>query len=407
MKTRGLLLIIMLCCISLAQAQWTKLSTGTTNEIKGFYFLSATTAYAVTGGQNGTAEILKTVDGAYTWSTIFTVASRAIRAVHFLDGSRGVAVGSGGYVYVTANGGGSWTSTKVTNSGTLYCCQYMGGGVIYVAGDALYKSTDDGATWKSITAAYTPSYYAMHFIDASTGYLGGYNFTTGTLQKTTDGGTTWTKETNPNGNGIGAFYFFSSSSGFAVCDAGVILRTTNGGSTWTQVGPSVSSSLRSVYFVNALVGYAVGGSQDIVATNDGGTTWHDYAMPASSGPNAVWFSNSTTGFVGGQNGAIYKTSSGVGLGINDKAANQLTAVLYPNPLQNEGVLQVNSKEMLYGDILISVYDISGKLVSQNIVNASGMNNTFTINRDGLKSGLYLYTLQQKGEILLRARMAVQ
>jgi photosystem II stability/assembly factor-like uncharacterized protein len=83
--------------------QWTLGSFGALNTIHGIIMGSSLIGYAV--GTNGPGLILKTVDGATTWSPQISNSAQALNDVWFVDPLRGWAVGTGGRIVHTAKGG--------------------------------------------------------------------------------------------------------------------------------------------------------------------------------------------------------------------------------------------------------------------------------------------------------------
>ncbi|CAN7462568.1 YCF48-related protein [Variovorax sp. LjRoot130] len=73
---------------------------------------------------------------------------------------------------------------------------------------------------------------------------------------------------------LNAVYFVTASTGWAVGDRGTVLTTRDGGSTWVAQSSGVDDDLRDVQFSsNGQQGWAVGWSERVIITSDGGTTW--------------------------------------------------------------------------------------------------------------------------------------
>jgi photosystem II stability/assembly factor-like uncharacterized protein len=93
-----------------------------------------------------------------------------LKAVYFLDNSKGYAVGMAGTIIKSIDGGNNW---QVVNSGS------------------------------------TELLRAVHFPSASTGYVVGFN---GTILKSTNGGTSWFAQTNGTSNDLYSVYFTDVSN---------------------------------------------------------------------------------------------------------------------------------------------------------------------------------------------------
>jgi glutamine cyclotransferase len=76
--------------------------------------------------------------------------------------------------------------------------------------------------------------------------------------------------------------------------------------------------------------------------------------------------------------------------------------LYPNPFSTTAVLKLSPETELTNAVL-SVYDISGRLVS-SVNNITS--NDIIINRGNLKNGLYYYTLSDNGTIITKGKFII-
>ncbi|MDN7139878.1 glycosyl hydrolase [Pseudomonas sp. JQ170] len=85
------------------------------------------------------------------WSSIRTSSSRTLAGVAFVDANRGVAVGHGGTLLRTEDGGRQWHEVEAdTNGDALLGVAALGGGRMAAWGAfGLYLlSTDNGASWQ-------------------------------------------------------------------------------------------------------------------------------------------------------------------------------------------------------------------------------------------------------------------
>jgi Uncharacterized protein related to plant photosystem II stability/assembly factor len=138
-------------------------------------------------------------------------------------------------------------------------------------GGTILRTTDGGITWTRQESGTTLDLYGVSFSNADTGtivggreiyYIDDYRDFYGIILHTTNGGVTWTKQLE------GSFQLFSVSftdnnTGTAVgCDGSfgfdyLILRTTDGGTTWTEMSPISeyppphADAFRSVCFTDA------------------------------------------------------------------------------------------------------------------------------------------------------------
>ncbi|MGD2153378.1 MAG: YCF48-related protein, partial [Gemmatimonadales bacterium] len=177
-------------------------------------------------------------------------------------------------------------------------------------GGVIIKTGDGGQSWIQLEHGLTTvRLWGVHFVDRDTGYVVGSE---ATALKTTNGGDTWTQLPVPAGAAlhIRGVHFTDPQTGVIVGGAehlrmmedqigyhyqpGQVLRTNDGGQTWAPADevPSVLPFLKAVSLTAGGVGMAVGGStfpnpvaggyqmtSVIVRTLDGGATWHLQANP--------------------------------------------------------------------------------------------------------------------------------
>jgi photosystem II stability/assembly factor-like uncharacterized protein len=163
----------------------------------------------------------------------------ALSGVSFTDARTGTAVGDGGTIVRTTNGGASWT---LQSSGFPY--QLSG----------------------------------VSFTDANTGTAVGV---AGTILRTTDGGASWTLQSSGTSSWLRGVSFTDANTGTAVGDGSTIVHTTDGGASWKLQSSGRAyglfngemSHLFGVSFTDASTGTAVGDLGTILRTNTGGLTF--------------------------------------------------------------------------------------------------------------------------------------
>lgn len=169
----------------------------TNKDLYDVVFSDNMTGYAV--GDGGT--LLKTINGGTTWVEISGPAAPLpqFNAVDFsVDGRAGLVVGNGAVIKRTLNNGMSWGSFNqggvVTGNLAGASIPRMGSGnVAYVCGDRVWKQTTlEGAltsTWTLQSSAAAATYRAILFPgDDQKGVVVGNS---SIVLRTTDGGTTW------------------------------------------------------------------------------------------------------------------------------------------------------------------------------------------------------------------------
>lgn len=260
------------------------------------------------------------------------------------------SIGAG--IYVTTNGGQSWTfkglpdSERIArviidpnNSGTLYVAVQ---GHLWNANEerGVYKSTDFGATWNRIL-----------FVDANTGcadlvqdpsnpnmlYAAMWDhrrypdfFQSGGpgsgLFKTTDGGTTWTKIHN----GLPAGILGRMGIGLAPSNPNTIylsvegegkegkgmFRSTDAGASWTKVSDDFNATVRPFYFSRVVVdpndeNKVFKAGLNLTISEDGGKSWRTAQSGIHSDIHDIWVPNTNSKMVIiGTDGGGYRALDG-------------------------------------------------------------------------------------------------
>lgn len=185
-------------------------------------------------GDYGT--IVRSTDEGKTWQQAEVPVSALLTAVHFVDETRGWAVGHGGVILATTDGGANWQ---------------------------LQAMLDD-----------KPVLLSVHFADAQRGYaVGAY----GAAFLTMDGGHNWESLAVGRGHDgdLHLNHIFGTREGklFIAAETGVAFRSTDRGATWTKLATGVSGSLWSGLERADGEVVLLGMSGRVIASRDGGTTW--------------------------------------------------------------------------------------------------------------------------------------
>ncbi len=267
--------------------------------------------YAPSGGTVGSQFFIDSNQGLQTTETVAGIA--------FADPQHGVLT-TGDEIYYTTNGGvnlsfGSipgptvtsrpyptWTAVAMPNDTTAFAVG-TGGGVI--------TSANGGQTWSWLSddATFTTNdLYAVFFINAQTGWIAGDD---GLILSTTNGGSSWTTTEALGASALQAIYFTDATHGFAAGQYGSIATTTDG-MTWTVVPQQfVSQTLYGIGGVPPGALYAVGQNGYMVESPDNGVTWEQVAAPVNSDLQGIWFADPLNGYlVTATPGQIFVTHDG-------------------------------------------------------------------------------------------------
>jgi photosystem II stability/assembly factor-like uncharacterized protein len=195
------------------------------------------------------------------------------------QGARGYAVGEGGTVLRSDDGGNTWLGLSSGSESNLSLLQEVDPNTLVVGGGCTVReSTDMGATFHRLPVNESEQSCAakvasFSFLNPTTGFV---EQTDGSILLTKDGGQTLEPKTGVplNGAAAGPIVFTSPSNGFAIASggAGRIYRTTDGAGSWVQVGSS-GAALSDLTFVTPTVAYAVGAGGEVLRSDDGGASW--------------------------------------------------------------------------------------------------------------------------------------
>jgi photosystem II stability/assembly factor-like uncharacterized protein len=280
-------------------------------------------AYAI--GNGGT--VMKSADGGVTWAILNTGTTKNLRQADFLQNgltayALGYAQGAGSCIIKTTDGGINWQNVNINQNYYLYSIDFIDeqtgfvGGRIGLENNFIFKTTDGGLNW-SQSVPLDEGIIAIRFpFDNLTGFASGHNNASGnnSIYKTTDGGATWVRKSMPVLAAFGdikSFCFLTSQIGYASGNR-TILKTTDSGETWFSVYTG-NNSYKSICFPeNETTGYVVGDFNTALKTTDGGNNWQPLTTNVSGTHfyNSVAFINNQSGFIVGTNGIILKTADG-------------------------------------------------------------------------------------------------
>ncbi len=273
--------------------------------MRGTFFTSVTQGWAV--GDGGT--ILTTINGGTRWTARTSGTTETLNSVYFTSATQGWIVGNAGTILTTSSGGNMWTSQisgTIQVLSSVYFTSATQGWVVGVGGTILTTS-NGGTTWTPQTSGTTQSLLSVFFISSTQGYAVGAG---GTILTTNDGGNTWTAQISSTTQVLRSVYFTSATQGWSVGENGTILSTNNGGITWTVQSSGTTQSLYSIYFTSTTQGWAVGSNGTILTTSNSGGTWTAQTSGTTQILNSVYFTSALQGWAIGGSGTILTTNNG-------------------------------------------------------------------------------------------------
>lgn len=421
---------------------WIKINAGM---FKGIHFFDSLKAI-------GTSErkYLVTTDGGYSWETNYaSITENTLYEVDFIDSCYGWAVGTGGEIINTIDGGNSWQKQNSSTTNWLRQVEFWNKDIGWIVGfgGIVLRTTNGGLFWdKRIVSS---DYYLEEssFINTQKGWAVGWswNADTGIVLSTTNGGLGWVNRTPSNIGRLFGVYFIDSlkgwiaSGGGAVFDIGEVYKTVDGGITWTLQISKPDDAFGKIIFVDSLTGW-IASNNGLLKTTDGGNNWEykevfkdfdviwsftfynrnrgwanglqgRFASTTDGGENWVTepsrtsftlydvdFINENFGWSVGDFGIILHTKdSGITSIIEQENFDELPSNFglsqnYPNPFNPSTTINFSLPKE--SKVSLRIYDILGKLIEnviENEVKTPG-NYQVTFNSNNLPSGVYFYTL---------------
>jgi photosystem II stability/assembly factor-like uncharacterized protein len=291
---RKIVFILLIVLFSFAGAQqWTKLTpTPTPRNLNGVGFANSNVGCIVGDGQ----AVYVTRDGGTTWSTANLAAATSVQGTFWFDELHAWVVGSNNSddCFRTVDGGLTWTEMTGIPLGSWYAVRFKSPTFGWATGNGGAAITRDGGiTWQS-----TP-YNAVMFWDTQIGLA--WNDTG--VYKTTDGGLNWSKklavtqQVTPQ--------WLSSTVCVASGDGGVY-RSINAGETWTQVSSITGYYSMAVLSPKNVIYWNYTGNT--IHSNDGGVTWTEVTGQCPQGIMWAVRVNDTTCCAVSGTGDVYRTT---------------------------------------------------------------------------------------------------
>jgi photosystem II stability/assembly factor-like uncharacterized protein len=259
--------------------------------------------------------LLKTRDGGTSWSRVEVTRGPDVDVklarVRFADRDHGWVFGEMGALFVTTDGGGSWTRQRVPTRHLLLGATFIDAqrGWLVGAGSTLLQTSDGGATWRagrieaaplSIPSDARAQSSATALQSSATSRQSSVTSTRSSVTSMQSPGTptqspgtpTQTPVATAQGGAardgaqsqeasvlpesavrLNAVSFADARRGWAVGAGGAVLATLDGGRTWRAQSSGTRSDLFDVKFFDEREGWAVGGDGVAIHTADGGATW--------------------------------------------------------------------------------------------------------------------------------------
>lgn len=384
-------------------ANWTERSSGTIENLEDMRFLDENVGFV-----SGAKTLLKTTDGGQSWGEISIDFNQySTPAIWFNDSLLGVIsciyTGGLGGIYKTVDGGRTWTN-RIDKIYRIFDFYFLNGSTGWAvgAGGVVYQTEDGGDDWIQLSGPNNDfEFYSVHFASPDTGWGGGYIG----LQKTTDAGHNWSQVDLPLSTVITDIFFVSKQLGWIVGNQpNTILRTTDGGETWEIQSKLFHTGFvwRGIHFQDQDHGWVVG--NELLKTSNGGNLWERVSLPTDHRLRQVQFANNN-GWIIGDGGTILHTLSDRVVSVKNRDV-RITPdrfVLhqnYPNPFNPS--TQIRYGLPVTAQVSLRIFNTLGQRVRDLMHEKQQTAGIYTVEWDGkdelgrsVSSGVYFYRLDAK------------
>lgn len=223
--------------------RWTIQSSGITTQLSSVIAVTPSNAWAV--GMGGV--ILTTTDGGTHWNKISggPIGSQDLYAVDAIDANTAFVTSTSGptVIYRTTDAGASWGGVFTLTNGFIDAIKMFDSVNGIAVGDpvggkwTILRTGNGGSRWIRIATepAQVGNEYGWNNAVAVVGPSNiWFSTNSGRIYHTTDGGETWSSASAPFLNTI-SIAFSDAQYGLAGSDYGAAARTTDGGATWLPV----------------------------------------------------------------------------------------------------------------------------------------------------------------------------
>jgi photosystem II stability/assembly factor-like uncharacterized protein len=307
-------LLLTLAVPAFAASGWKVAASGTGANLAGVAAPTPGLRWAVGAG----GVIVASADGGTTWAAQDSHTTADLNGVAFVDAQHGWAVGAGGVIVATTDGGATWAAQDSHTTADLKAVAFVDAnqGWAVGAGGVIVATTDGGATWSTQTSGTGNDLLGVAFADATHGWAVGLG---GAIIATTDGAT-WTGQTSGTSQDLRAVTAADATHAVAVGSAGTIVTTADG-SGWAARTSGTTSDLLGAAYGNAAYVWASGSGGAVLRSVNGGVKWATQRT-GSRVLASVAFADPGRGVVAGEAGSILTTTSG---GVVDTTAPRTTA----------------------------------------------------------------------------------
>jgi photosystem II stability/assembly factor-like uncharacterized protein len=293
-------------------ANWSQLSFPGTCQQIAIDPVTTSSLYCVVSETNTgqSLGVYKSSDSGATWGAVNSGLS-SLNTGQLLATPNAIFVAAGGTLYRSTDAGTSWTSVSMTFPGSMAYAPSMPKRIYLAQGGAVSVSNDAGASFgPPVVVTPTESLQGLTVdpANADVVYAGGFN---SGVFVSTNGGVSWSSSsTGIDAPQITSVAMASSVPGTVLTSIGrTVLRTTNSGTNWTTIVPTNATFFFATISFDPIVSTRVYlcGFNFFSTSTDGGASFSDGTNPDIFGCNGLAVAGATL-FAAG-NSRLYKSTN--------------------------------------------------------------------------------------------------
>ena len=248
--------------------------------------------------------IQRSVDGGRSWKPKKSKDQLAFRNVHFFGKTQGIACGFWSTMFITDDGGDTWSKVDLHMQNHLPGFAAAGWGCLWASGEkgVVLKSTDRGRSW---TKKQTDTQFILDAISFADSLHGWCSSVQGALFYTCDGGDTWQKRLAPSKLPVTTIVARGPKECWLGGFNGLVAASSDAGATW-KIKPAYTINIQRMRFDTLGRGWAVGNRGAIIRSADGGETWDLFKLTDAGLINSIHFPDDTTIVAVGSAGTILR-----------------------------------------------------------------------------------------------------
>jgi photosystem II stability/assembly factor-like uncharacterized protein len=413
MKKLILILLIVNCQLAIIHSQWLQMPAfPVSGSAYSIAFINKDTGYV----SMDTPALLSTTNGGQSWSVI---GNYRIYNLQFVDSLNGFGSGKrplGGIIYKTTNAGFNWDSVSIDPSNTYLNLFFVSKDTGWVCGgdgnfSKIWKTTNGGVTLQQQISLLSGSGFGKIFFlkqKINNEYWGWALIGDIALYRTTNSGVNWTfiyqmESVSICGfSGIfGDFYFKDTANGIATRSGGCYMITTNGGYNWNFTKYNGSGQPNKIGMATSQMGWITLSNDTVIKTTNFFQTYGKQKHFAISGAGNIFIIDTSLGYTASY--VFGKTTNGGGPFVS---VNQISSIIpnefilyqnYPNPFNPVTNIKFTIPSNVKGEtsnVKLIVFDILGREIV-TIINEKMRPGTYEVkwNAENIPSGIYFYTLE--------------